>query len=508
MNRIDIAAPVAEVTVLEDRAQVLRRGRIAVPAGPSLLAVAGISPLLADKTLVARIAAGARVVDVRCERVHLPAPEDPARLDASAHERLRLAQQRAAALEESIERAEARLALAGGAGKLVVAEMAVDAAAGRADPATWREALADAAARDLGERRRIVALREELEDAQRAAADLEARLDAIGAPPPISAVALIAIEAALPGEVEVELGYLVPGACWRPAHTARLDGAEVGWTAEGCVWQSTGEAWDGVRLFLSTDRPSLGTEPPELSADRLRLQPREQAVVVEARDRAIEDTGPGGGGSAAEMPGIDDGGEVRVLPVQGVATVPPDGRPRRFPLAVFTAAATTELIVHAEIAAAAVLRTRQANPLPAPLLAGPVDLIRGGGLAGRASIAYVAPGAAFELGWGADAAVRVRRSARDVDEKGAALSAWTPHPKLVELVISNLGGEAKRLVVAERVPVSEVEQVRVEVDPATSPAVKPDADGICRWTVDLPPNGRSGIRLAWRLLTKGSVVGV
>jgi uncharacterized protein (TIGR02231 family) len=509
MQRIDMQAPVVEVTVLEDRAQVLRRGRISVPAGPSLLVIGGVAPVLADKTLVARVVTGARVVDVRCERLLLPAAADPARRDAAAQERLRLAGQRVDGLEEEIARCEARLAQAEALGALVAGEIGGDAAAGRADPEGWRAALAATAARDLAERQRLVDLHASLEEAQRLAADLTAQLSAVGKAPPMRAVAVVAIDALAAGEIELELGYVVPGACWRPAHTAVLDGGEVRWTAEGAVWQSSGEDWTEVRLHLSTDRASLGSEPPVLEADRLHLRPREQAVVVEARDRAIEDTGPaGGGGASQEMPGIDDGGEVRLLPVQGLATVPADGRAHRFPFATFTAAAASELVVHAEIAAAAVLRTRQANPLPAPLLAGPVDLIRGGGLAGRASIAYVAAGAAFELGWGADAAVRVRRSERTLDEKAGVLSGWTPRLHAVDVVISNLGGEPRRLSVAERVPVSEVEQVRIEVDAATSPPVQPDADGICHWDIQLCANGRSEVRLRWRMLTKGDVVGV
>lgn len=509
MQRIDMTAPVAEVTVLEDRAQVLRRGRIALPAGASLLVVTGLAPVLADKTLTARVAAGARVVDVRCERLVLSGPDDPARYDAAAQERLRQAQERVAAVQESITRCEASLARTETLGTLVAGEIGGDAAAGRADPEGWRAALAAASARDLAARRTLVALRRDLEDANLIVSDLDAQMHWAGTNPTMRVSAVVAVEAAAAGEVELELGYVVPGACWRPAHSAVLEGAELRWTAEGAVWQRTGEAWQGVRLHLSTDRASLGSEPPELAADRLRLRPREQVVVVESRDRAIEDAGPAGGaGAAPDMPGIDDGGEVRVLTVQGAVDVPADGLAHRLPLAAFTVQAETALVVHAEIAAAAVMRSRQANPLAVPLLAGPVDLIRGGGLAGRGSIAYVAPGAAFELGWGADAAVRVRRSERVAEEKAGALSGWTPRRHEVDLVLSNLGGEVRRLVVAERVPVSEVEQVRIKLDPATSPPAKPDADGICRWDIVLAGNGRSAVRLRWRLLTRGEVVGV
>jgi uncharacterized protein (TIGR02231 family) len=508
MDRIEATVPVAEVTVLEDRAQVLRRGRVDIPAGISELVVTGVAPVLADKTLVAHAGEGVRVVDVRCRRTPLPALSDPARPDAQVQERLLAARRRVEALEAEQVRVAAMQELAASAGSLAVAEMAADAAAGRDDLPAWREAMDAAAGREQAAGRRVAAIALDLEVAQREVADIEERLAAQGGPRPMRAEIVVLLEAAAAGGAGIELGYVVPGACWRPAHTARLGDGAVAWTVEACVWQRTGEDWDGVRLFLSTDRASLGGEPPELQPDYLQLRPREQAVVVEARDRVVEDTGPGGG-PAAQMPGIDDGGEVRVLPVPDAAVVPGDGQPHRLPIAVCTMPATLALVVHPELLAAAVLRTRLANPLPMPLLAGPVDLIRDGGLAGRGSIAYVAPGAGFDLGWGGDAAVRVRRSAQAVEEKPSALSAWTPRRHEVDVVLLNLGGEAKTLVVAERIPVSELEQVRVELDAAeTRPPATADADGICRWEITLAPRGRSEVRLRWRLLTKGAVAGV
>src|SRR5688572_13982112 len=66
-----IAAPVERVTVLEDRARVVRRARARVEAGRTRIHVDDVAPVLADRTLgVAFVdpAAGARVVDARVIR--------------------------------------------------------------------------------------------------------------------------------------------------------------------------------------------------------------------------------------------------------------------------------------------------------------------------------------------------------------------------------------------------------------------------------------------------------
>src|SRR4051812_42562017 len=66
-SRHRIAAPIASVTVLEDRAAVTRRGQVPLGAGQHRIVVSRVAPVLVDKTLTA-VAVGARVLDVRCER--------------------------------------------------------------------------------------------------------------------------------------------------------------------------------------------------------------------------------------------------------------------------------------------------------------------------------------------------------------------------------------------------------------------------------------------------------
>jgi len=89
-----VIAPVAEVSVLEDRASVVRRGRIALRAGQQRLVIERVSPVLVDKTLLATCT-NARVLDIRCERYIAPwreasSAEPPSLLRA---ERSRLAKE-------------------------------------------------------------------------------------------------------------------------------------------------------------------------------------------------------------------------------------------------------------------------------------------------------------------------------------------------------------------------------------------------------------------------------
>ena len=64
---IAAALPATSVLVLEDRARVERRGAVELPAGASRVVIAGVTPVVADKTVIARDV-GVEVIDARVRR--------------------------------------------------------------------------------------------------------------------------------------------------------------------------------------------------------------------------------------------------------------------------------------------------------------------------------------------------------------------------------------------------------------------------------------------------------
>ena len=76
----------------------------------------------------------------------------------------------------------------------------------------------------------------------------------------------VAITVSRPGKFTFYLSYVVMNAAWSPVYDARLfmDSQEVEISYYGSVSQNTGEEWDGVKLYLSTARPSISARLPEL----------------------------------------------------------------------------------------------------------------------------------------------------------------------------------------------------------------------------------------------------
>jgi uncharacterized protein (TIGR02231 family) len=512
---IALALPITDVTVLEDRAHIVRSGRVQLPAGRCLLSLAQVSAVLSDKTAImtAHGPAAVAVLALRLERFQVILEEDqPAALAALTVELRRLEDQRTR-LSDLQSLAQTEVSQLEGVLTNTLTEIGQDVSYARDGASEWKTALDLLAERIRQAHLQVLGHAESLTQLEESIRDLAARIQAQSSlAGSIAARMTIEVETSQAGDYDLRLAYLVPGACWRPYHTARWQETvppTIDLSCDACIWQNTGEDWSAVSLRCSTERASLGATPPLLESDLLTLKRKEAVLAVEVREQVVQTTGGEAGAPAQEVMGIDDGGETRLLTCQGAATIPSDGMPHRVPLFSCASPCEPATLVLGELTQAAITRTSQSNTATVPLLAGPVDLIRRGGLAGRTAILYVAAGERFDLGWGPDGDVRVQRSVQVLDEKPGLLTSWHSRLHVVDLFLSNLSDSPRTLAVSERIPVSSLEQVVIELDAAqTKPGASADAQGMVAWTVVLPPRGHAQVSLRYRLKKHPSVAGL
>jgi uncharacterized protein (TIGR02231 family) len=527
-----VNAPITSVTVLEDRAAVARRGTATLAAGQHRVVVERVAPVLADKTLTAT-ATGARVLDARCERYLAPwrdpaaaAEGGPAALHA---ERVRLETARDAA-GARLEAARAELTALVEVATAALRDLATAATRASAAPTAGAQ-LAALDTGDAAARARRVASELEVSDLDAALARLKDRIARAEAQAGEQAARLVIdLFVDAPGEVAIAIGYVVPGAAWRPYHRAVLvrgtPRATIDWQTTACVWQATGEDWTDAELVFSLERPSLGVEPPDLVDDELAARRRPDTVTVEAREHEHQTTGLGSaapGAGPGAVPGIDDGGLGVTLRAER-ATVAADGAPHRVPVGGFVSSADLDLVAIPLRSPWVHLRARLANTGSAPLLAGPVDLVMSSGYVGRTEVGFVAPGEKLQLGFGPEADVRAHRTeTRERDEAGL-LGGWNVQTVRVAVRLSNLGPEPREVTVTERVPISELEQVEVQVGSPEAYKLGKDEPGgediaqvipraiddrgMVTWTVALPPLGRRAVALEYRVKSQRGVAGV
>ncbi|MEV6110617.1 mucoidy inhibitor MuiA family protein [Streptomyces sp. NPDC051940] len=527
--------PPTAVTCMEDRAQIERDARVELPSGVSRLRLGPVTPLAVDHTLRAfTTAPGVGVVDARLVRTYTPPHPDDAAPRRGRPSELRVREKE---LEHEVRvagrrgrRLEERLAVVRQARDELHREIVGAAAAGSADPQRWAE-----------QSERLDGELEQCRDLVREAAARHAELceerDQVHTalrrveqePPQVTAYVEVVVEAEHAGTARIGVSHLVPCALWRPAYRATLaaDGRSLELRTEAVVWQCTGEDWDDVSVSLSTARTALAAAPPELAEDVLTLRDRtaeeRRTVDVELREEEISTLGGESPDAAAvrtpELPGLADGGEVRVLAAPARARVPSDGRPYRLHLSAFRTSCRAELTCSPELSPLVSQVARFTNDAGHVLLAGPVDLVRGSGFTGRGEVRFAGMGEEVRLSFGSEDTYRVVRHAEERrDTTGVAgIGQRTVVIRTVRLFVSRVeapdaGTAAAEIVVRERVPVSEVSAVEVTLDrDACRPAPPdegPDADGIVTYRVRLEPGERRELVLVCELRAAKSVVGL
>ncbi len=512
-----IALPVTAVTCTEDRAHVERTAVLDLRAGIRRLRLGPVSALAVDRTLHAELTAGhpATVLDVRLVRTWTPRGPGPAGDDSALRRRVTALEEERSVLEQRRDRLRARVELLDRVAADLLRDIAEGAGCGEPERERWNRELdrVDGERDSCGERLRGVEAR--LAGVVGELSKAHQSLDLYGTQPAeLTGHIELTVHAPADGQAELRLSHLIPCALWRPAYRAVLDGRELTLETDAIVWQRTGEDWSDVRLALSTGRSASAGEPPRLGEDRLTLTDRTAAerrtVHVGLREEEIADLGPA---AVPGLPGVDDGGEVRVLHSPTPVTVPADGRAHRVRLSSFTAAARSEHTCSPELSPLVSQVVRCDNRSGHALLAGPVDLIGGSGFVGRGTLDFTAPGAPVELAFGSRDDHRVLRQTEETRET-AGIGRRSVLTRTVRLHLSRFsapGDDADRVIVLrERIPVSEVSAVDVRLHrDACSPM--PDAvdeDGIVRWEVPLGPGGRCTVTLVYEVSASGKVTGL
>lgn len=509
------ASKVEAVVLFEDRAEVTRSVELLpTAAGQQRVRIEGLSELIdGDSLRVASASPGLVVVSARVEHAlsyrpglegealaQLERQELDARLERDGRQRaVQAAEQRGARTRRLVARWQERLV-----------EVPRPADQGGME-STHAELLAQEEADGVALTRARAALDAANLELRRLGAQLEEARQLV----PTRTSGVVAQVARTDAEAgRMSLSYRLPCAVWRPEHLARLGTVEAGkatvdLTTWATCWNRSGEDWKQVPLRFSTARPGRIAEAPLQSDDVLHLRrksPQERStVVVEARDEAVQLAGLGHGTrDVSEMPGVDDGGE----PLQFEALLPTDlpshGRPVRVEIGRQRLHAQVERLAFPERSSVAHLRATSTLTGRTPLLAGPVWVARGEELAGRGRTDFVAAGEPFELGFGAEEQVRVQRLQTEKRETTPIIGTQKL-TRTIELFLSNLGDAPLELSVIERLPISEVEQLRVELlQPAgAQPSTR---DGRLTLPVKLAAHGEARLLVSYRIEASAKVV--
>ncbi|MBL8911113.1 MAG: mucoidy inhibitor MuiA family protein, partial [Archangium sp.] len=311
-----------------------------------------------------------------------------------------------------------------------------------------------------------------------------------------------------PGKTaELALTYLVGGASWTPSYEARAD--EGSNSVELSTWatinQGTGEDWSGVELTLSTAVPSQNATPPELKVLQITAwekQPEKKVLV--RRDEYVDRAQTGKDEQTRGLEGRavakNQGLSVQLV-VPEKSKVPGDSSPVRLFVGSNKMKASFELRVMPKVLPVAFRVAELTNSAPWPLLPGRIDAFRNTGLVGRYDLERVPQGGAFNLTFGIEDAVRVKRTIVDELKKDTGL--FNGNKRFIynyTFEVANYGKTPLDVSLAEHLPVSELNDILVSVSEKTTQGYALDPkDGIAKWKVGLRAGEKKKVEFGFRV---------
>ena len=526
---LDVRSTIDAVTVYPDGAAVTRVIHVDVRAGDSVLLARDFPPSLDPASLRIEGAGAGHLtlgaIDARPPRVDRPpaSPELEDRIQALHDER--------GALDDKI---------AAAAAEKKFAQRFADSAPiglgekGEARPLTeWRAAFAAVGDEVAAADAIIRAAKVRQRDIDRELARLNAERTAN---PPRKMEVRIDLASDAAASATLRVTYTVPGARWAPLYDARLDtgGADrkpaLELVRRAEIVQQSGEDWTDVALAVSTVRTAKGGNAPELAPLVVRyLEPVPAAApavpagnVVLRKDEKADDQEArrqifrfGGGAKLGDAGPAD----VRVMPAQeSEATFETGGFQAVFRIPGRVSVATNEgaksfRVATADIAPDLLVRTAPAldaaayleasfkQAEEAPLLPGRIALYRDGIFVGRGEMALVPKDETVRLGFGVDDQVKVARVVLRKQEGSTGLiSTAKTDERAFKITVRNGHAASIKVMVEDQLPVSEIDDVKVELLPSSTPPTERDLRnrrGVLGWSFAAKPGELREILLGW-----------
>ena len=513
---LDVTSAVDAVTVYPDGASVTRVIALDLPAGDTTL-VAKDFPLTLDPSSLRVEGEGGAKLTIGAIDTKPPRPVPPVNV-SELDKRIEALRDERANLDGAMAAAEARRKFAE---RFAEASPAGLGEKGEARPLTeWRAAFAAIS-------EEIASADTAIRDAQRKQREIDreiARLESDrAAKPPNKLEVRVELASTAATKATLRVTYAVRNARWAPLYDARLDtGAkdrkpalELVRRAE--ITQTTGEDWSNVALAVSTVRTARGGQAPDLNSLIVQYPPPPRAAAsVSAPASAPPDRlrqfrfGSGGSDGAVNEKADEQQAAAEVGSFQVVFKIP--GRVSvgasegAKALRIATASIAPDLLVRSVpvIDPTAFLEASFKQAEDAALLPGRVSIYRDGVFVGRGRMAAAGKDETVRLGFGADDKVKIERTVLKRNEGSAGLIVTTSKTdeRAFKTSVRNGHDFPLRIAIEDQLPVSENEEISVEMLSSTTPPTTTnlrDKRGVLEWAFEAKPGEVKDISFAWRV---------
>lgn len=504
VQRHTLQATISQVTVYQDRAQVSRSAAVKLSPGSSILVIEGLPALLHDDSVRvdAKGTAQASITGIEVKRSFL---------SQSADQRVKEIDTEIRQLERAMGLLEARKS------GLVAERTFIDSikvawgervshqlAVGKPTSVELNEAIGFVGTNTT----RTEELQRDIDQEKQAVQDkLDAlrrkRQEAAGSGRKESKTVEISVDTRKEGSLTLELSAVISNATWQPEYDVRLaaDGSTAELTYRAQVRQQTGEDWNDVKLTLSTARPAAGGAPPELLPWRVAFyRPFPPAMPAAAPMRTYKKAARMEMKEAlAEASGMDDEvaapavfqtaqtiseGTTIAFAIPKPVIISSDNSQHNTVIAIERLPVSTSYLTVPKLSPVAYLTAELTNRAAWPFLPGGIKIFSGNTYVGSGRMKQVAPGEKFNLPFGSDDRITVKREEQK-QHREAGMFGKNRMGYRTTVTIANFRSEPQTITIKDQLPLAGDSEISVHLQEASlQPAEKKD-DGTLLWKLQL-----------------------
>ena len=484
------AAITAGVVIYPDRAMVKKTLQVTVAQGENTLELTGLSPGVIDDSVQAslRNPGKARIVDIEVRRTAL----------------IKADQDRTKELQAQIDKVDQDLVRQGNAltvqkNSLTFLQKIVPFSQEQNTSfATVRDYLISMEQATTDRLSKIADLEQSITDLNKKKAELEKEKRNLGPGREESKSILVTVYADAATSFSLEYSYFLRGVQWTPKYEVRADTLtqrlELNFFA--IIKQASGEDLSGSNIEISTARPAVSGELPELLPWRLDIyqppvyQPYGRAKMMEmseAPEAVMMAAAPYEDAMAA--PEVRSEATSMSYVLAQKISLPADNQPHKILVSSSGTEGKFEYLAIPKLAQYAALTAELKNPFVFPLPGGELNIFLDGRFVSTQRVEKpILAGDEMRLTLGMDETIfaSVKMQKQFTERTGAFAKKTRKHYEYQAEVVN---GKSRpiTLLVRDQVPISAHEEIKVEITAPTSTDAEIGSDGILTWTLTLAP---------------------
>jgi len=285
------------------------------------------------------------------------------------------------------------------------------------------------------------------------------------------------------GNLILDLSYIVYGPSWTPIYDLRVDSDNktMNLTYKSNIFQTTGEDWNSVDLKLSTAKPNMSAQPPELYPQYISInkpqpmrgkkQMRPSSGMSNEVTMSIEGMSVSGYEQQMDMLDIahsastvESGATSVVFDIDASNTIKSDNEPHLVTITIQEFPAGFRYSTIPKHSQFAYLKAKVKNDSDYPFLPGETNVFLDNNFVANSHLKAVAPTEEFWTFLGVDESIKVEyKFVKKFDETGGLFVE--KNKKIFEYLIkiTNNKKTQEEIVVWDQLPISQDEKIKVKL---------------------------------------------